>query len=513
MPGDTFKKVQTGQSLKVPAPTWNAFIDAAQDFKARQRSRKQASERRIYQTGIFLCRNETGGDLAQHAVVGIDSPIIEPTDNEHEFRNRASLVGVTPASAHAARWAILQEPAAANEIASAAVAGVTVAKVNVLSESHDRAERVIGQTGYLNSGTTGSAVILWKEAGTGVKWALIRIDEAGESSGLTFFQLKEDLAPGQYADAYVLSWDDDLQQMIVTCEEISVRDVYGGFRGYGRVADCGGSSSSGTATVDGFRGAAQDELIVFLQSGITMFLCEAMDTEEITEDVDTIAIDTATIQIFQPTTPSPWYTTDGEPPDTVGNSLNLSGLGPFITGMMMMWRKSKADIPTGWARVDGTSNADAYEDGEDVINMVEYFPFGRDTDDAMDDLAQGSDTHDHGDTLTAATGITAAADETCINPNVLEVAPRSGDPTDLWGYDGGTASALCHDHTVSVTDPEHKHATSDATILPPHKKPHFIEPDKSQPKRLLLCVWNDALTRYEAVFVSREDPSSSSSGA
>jgi len=41
--GNPFKKVQPGQKLEIPAEAFNTFIDAALDFKARQRSQQQSS--------------------------------------------------------------------------------------------------------------------------------------------------------------------------------------------------------------------------------------------------------------------------------------------------------------------------------------------------------------------------------------------------------------------------------------------------------------------------------------
>lgn len=174
--GDAFKKAQDGKPLIIPAAAYNSFLDAAQDFKSRQQSRGRKSLRKFRQADLFPVRNETSEDLGQFAIVGIASPIITPTDNEDEFRNRVSLRGLTPDdSLHVGKFAILQEPAAQNEIAQAAIAGVSVCKVYVDDEDHDRAEMADGVTGYLQSGSTGSATILWKEEGTGEKWAVIRI--------------------------------------------------------------------------------------------------------------------------------------------------------------------------------------------------------------------------------------------------------------------------------------------------------------------------------------------------
>ena len=77
------------------------------------------------------------------------------------------------------RYAILLEPIRSAGIGLAVVAGVSIVKVDVKEECHGFAEVTGGQTQYLQSGTKGSSVILWKETGTGVKWAVVRITGPG----------------------------------------------------------------------------------------------------------------------------------------------------------------------------------------------------------------------------------------------------------------------------------------------------------------------------------------------
>jgi hypothetical protein len=70
--GDPFKKVRPGEALQIPAETFNTFLDAARDFKARQRSiarddpvrRRACRQDRRYQD----LAKEAGG--AMRALVG-----------------------------------------------------------------------------------------------------------------------------------------------------------------------------------------------------------------------------------------------------------------------------------------------------------------------------------------------------------------------------------------------------------------------------------------------------------
>jgi len=182
---DDLKKVQSGDRLRIPAQTFNSFIDAAVDFKRRQRGVGRDGQRVHRQTGIILVRNDTGEDLDRFTAVGIDSPIIGPTDNEDEFKNRATAVGVKPlVPDHRGRFGVVLEPVKAGKIAPACVSGVIPCRINVEEETHERTDVEHNST-MLKSGHHGGAEILWKEAGVGEKWALVKAGVA-EPLGITF---------------------------------------------------------------------------------------------------------------------------------------------------------------------------------------------------------------------------------------------------------------------------------------------------------------------------------------
>ena len=79
--GDAFKKVQSGDALRIPAETFNTFIDAARDFKARRQSSSRTPGFDFQQTGIVSVKNASGGDRERFEVLGIDRPIFTPADN------------------------------------------------------------------------------------------------------------------------------------------------------------------------------------------------------------------------------------------------------------------------------------------------------------------------------------------------------------------------------------------------------------------------------------------------
>ncbi len=183
--GDTLKRVKPGDSLAIPASTFNTFVDAAQDFLRRQRDigRTPAAERPPFET--VLLKNASGADRSRFDVLGIDGPVFTPTDSLETFTNGIALVGVTPTASHAGDFAVLVEPIQAGQIARACILGACPVKVNVVSASDAFADVEAGVTGRLQSGSSGAARILWKESGTGEKWAVVRLgNPAGGASAI-----------------------------------------------------------------------------------------------------------------------------------------------------------------------------------------------------------------------------------------------------------------------------------------------------------------------------------------
>jgi len=204
----SLQKVKPGDPLVIPAGTFNTFIDAARDFRARQQGRTQTAQPGFRFSGIILVKNTSGTDQDRFAVLGIDSPVITPTDNEDEFKNRLALRGVVPDQAeHVGRFVILAEPLADGEIGRAFAHGVCPVKINVEDEAHAYADIEDAQTQYLKSGTSGAAQILWAESGTGEVWAVVRL---GAASIGTHENPKVLGGSGETADTE--EWDVDNQE-------------------------------------------------------------------------------------------------------------------------------------------------------------------------------------------------------------------------------------------------------------------------------------------------------------
>lgn len=199
--GDTLKKVQRGQKLHVPAAAYNAFIDAARDQQARQRSSEQSAQAAARSSGLVLVKNASGADRGRFDVLGVDGPVFGPADNPDGFRNKLALRGVTPTSDHAGRFVILQEPLKAGAIGHAIAGGVSIVKIDVQAEGDRMADAADGAAGNLISGGSGVAQVLWKEPGTGVRWAVVRLGGGGVPAGVRQYQVLQMVADN------VVGWD------------------------------------------------------------------------------------------------------------------------------------------------------------------------------------------------------------------------------------------------------------------------------------------------------------------
>lgn len=200
---DQLRKVQTGEPLRFPARFYNSLVEMAAAWQAGQFAQGATALGGRPADGIVLVRNDSGADRDQFQVLGIKEALILPGDNEQEFKNRLAFKAETPAeSDHLGRFVILAEPIKSNLIGRAWAFGDCPVKVDVGDAAHGFADVADGVCGSLRSGGTGGATILWKESGTGEKWALVRFD----------------CAPGTSEDPAVLEPTDFEQETAATDE-------------------------------------------------------------------------------------------------------------------------------------------------------------------------------------------------------------------------------------------------------------------------------------------------------
>jgi hypothetical protein len=123
-------------------------------------------------------KNGTANPLYRFNVLQVAAPQVLFGENAALFFDDDALKGTTPAAA--APFVVLQEPLAAGHFGIARILGLTRVKVNVTDAGHGYADCTTA-TDKLTSGATGPARILWKESGTGDKWAVVNL--LGQAAG------------------------------------------------------------------------------------------------------------------------------------------------------------------------------------------------------------------------------------------------------------------------------------------------------------------------------------------
>ncbi|MBD3671910.1 MAG: hypothetical protein HUJ26_00155 [Planctomycetaceae bacterium] len=170
---DPLRKPVSGEPFVPSAKQTGMFIDA---YKATLGGRAERPRGRFPEldADVVLVRNDTGADITiPHGVVKIGGPLIAPADRSNVVFERPLVAGELPDEDP--DWCVLQQPLADGAIGRAVLSGLTWVRIDVIDEADTHCVATAGETGFLESSTSGPGFILWKESGTGEKWALIRI--------------------------------------------------------------------------------------------------------------------------------------------------------------------------------------------------------------------------------------------------------------------------------------------------------------------------------------------------
>lgn len=175
-----FQKAQAGDPLSVHLrdDTWNAFIDAAIAHREGGRTNFEYASRSEEPANTIAVRNDSGENIAAHEIIGLDSVLITPTDGLATFKRRVLMSGKKPTTAsHTNKFAIAAQAIPDGKIGLAYADGYAVCQIDVGDSSDTHADVKNNDFTQLESGTSGTAQIIWKESGTGTKWAVVRISQ------------------------------------------------------------------------------------------------------------------------------------------------------------------------------------------------------------------------------------------------------------------------------------------------------------------------------------------------
>jgi len=161
MAGDPMARAVSGQPFRPSAIFHNRLVDLVE-----KNGHQPGGSRERNRPGTILVKNDSGADLERFDILGIDTILVTPTDNEDEFTSNPALIGVEATEAdHAGKFAILQEPIKDGDFGRAIIHGLTVCRIDYTS-GDKFADVVDGDATQLKSGPTGAARILYVD-GTG----------------------------------------------------------------------------------------------------------------------------------------------------------------------------------------------------------------------------------------------------------------------------------------------------------------------------------------------------------
>lgn len=168
--------VKRGDPLAIKASDWNALLGLAGSEKLRQSVQLQSRSTFSGASGVVVpVKNGTGSTVNRYSAMGIGAPLFEHSDNAQTFLNQLAFNGETASSSYLGKFAVAQETIPNGKIGSCLIDGLTVAEITVGDTTHDRVDVDTAGGSKLVSQYYGAGEILYKEPGTGTKWALIRV--------------------------------------------------------------------------------------------------------------------------------------------------------------------------------------------------------------------------------------------------------------------------------------------------------------------------------------------------
>jgi hypothetical protein len=177
--GDVFRKVRSGSPLRIPAAAYNAFVDAAVDLRRRERTTNAGPAHEPAQRGIVLVRNDSDDDIEPYHALAITGVLVQPDseDQERTFYSRTPLTAeVATEESPSLSFVLALQPIKPGDLGRCVLTGVTPARVFITNETDTTCELAPEET-VLASTPMGGIPILWKEEGTGEKWAVIEMGQ------------------------------------------------------------------------------------------------------------------------------------------------------------------------------------------------------------------------------------------------------------------------------------------------------------------------------------------------
>lgn len=161
---------QVGQKT-IPLKDWSRFLKIADwwDQTYGHRPPSVVTPNGMRDWGTIRIKNESGADVDRFGILGIDDLLTDVEEPNPVFS------GIEPATPdHYGKFAVLLNSLVDDDIGLACVAGVVNVQVSFTYSDSPYADVLDGDDAKL-VGSEGGMPILYKETGTGTKWALVQM--------------------------------------------------------------------------------------------------------------------------------------------------------------------------------------------------------------------------------------------------------------------------------------------------------------------------------------------------
>lgn len=175
--------VRPADRLRIRASEWNAITLAARQMQSMPLAVGAGGPQMLATSPTTALARNIGEDLIpRYGAVICTAPIISPEANEAEWAMRLAIDCKIPDTDDVWAWvAIATTPIAPEKFGRVCVSGAVQAIVNITSAGHHFAIAAEGES-LLQSAAGGPVRILWREAGTGEKKAIVAVN-AGVIAG------------------------------------------------------------------------------------------------------------------------------------------------------------------------------------------------------------------------------------------------------------------------------------------------------------------------------------------
>ena len=135
---DPFRRVTTGEKVRVPARTWNAILDTVESVQRPYALGQDDPNLKREPAGILLAKNTTADAIDRFRVVGFSGPSID--GDKPQFLDRMAVDAREPTADDLEIFGVTQEVILPGTFGRVLVAGLTYLRVSVQDDAHRFAE-------------------------------------------------------------------------------------------------------------------------------------------------------------------------------------------------------------------------------------------------------------------------------------------------------------------------------------------------------------------------------------